>query len=246
MTDDDPYKPPDSRVRDVSTRLEPLKVIGAAVMHVSANWRVYLQALLLPAAVMLAVSIAISMSGEPTTSWLILIPAMLATHTVFAVMTIRLTVLGSSVVQGWTNFSWTRRETLFFGRSLLIALIMIPIGLLAAIPVLGIPLAFVLIVWVMSRLSLLLTASALDHETSISTAWELSEKHQLPLVGIATIFPVIMALPAIAFSFAPAVLTPIGDVIGVVTTAFTQAAVGLAYREILRLDNVTPIPTDDA
>jgi hypothetical protein len=139
--------------------------------------------------------------------------------TVFAIACHRSILLGDHAVPSFGFSGWTRRETYFFGWSVLIGsisgimlalagiLTMIPLAFLTvifrdlfAIPwaetvwkgltqVLALLCAGCILAYTLARLSLLFPATAVDRQPTLKWAWSESEKHALRLAFLVGVVP---------------------------------------------------------
>ena len=151
-------------------------------------------------------------------------------------------LIGATAVGSWFSFDWSRRESLFLLRVLACAFLTgIPAAFALSIPNVGIPIAILLAIILITRLSLIFPATAMNHQTSISQAWQMSRRHQIPLFGIVVLFPLIFVLlPAWLLSQLP-YATILSSLLSMVGTIFTLAAVSLAYREVIRIDKIQSV-----
>lgn len=158
-----------------------------------------------------------------------------ATHTIFAITTHRTILLGPKSVPEWGLRKWTKRETFFAIHFLLVVLCTIPAAVLQLVPLAGIILAPLVALWITSRISLVFPAIAVDQGLTIPKSWNLSKKHQFPLLICAAAFPLLFAIPIFLLSH-----LPYGSVFvsffATLLTVFTFASMSLAYREIYRIE----------
>jgi hypothetical protein len=222
----------------VAARLNAGKVIAGAAVVVFERWRTFCRALLLPFAALIVLGIiesALGGKGAAALVWLLKVPI----YAVFAIVTHRIVLLGQDSVPAWGIGRWTRRETLFALHMLGMVLCIIPAlvlgaGLGALSVWVGLFVAFAGSIWVFSRLSLVFPALAVDKGVSFGLSWDLTERHQWPMVVVCVVYPMLLGIPAIALSRLPNVVVAIPEILDTLLTVFTVAALSLAYREIHR------------
>ena len=242
MNADEPTnQPPNPMAKN--DQLQARKVIAGAIMYVISQRNLFLKTLLVPGCVLIGIAVLTdTLATQQSPLLLVLFTANLLVQTIFAVISHRLTLIGSTAVGSWFSFDWSRRESLFLLRVLACAFLTgIPAAFALSIPNVGIPIAILLAIILITRLSLIFPATAMNHQTSISQAWQMSRRHQIPLFGIVVLFPLIFVLlPAWLLSQLP-YATILSSLLSMVGTIFTLAAVSLAYREVIRIDKIQSV-----
>jgi hypothetical protein len=153
-------------------------------------------------------------------------------HTIFAVTTHRITLLGPQSVSRWGIFSWSRRETSFFLHLFGLGFMMVPLAVLAIIPVVGWTIAFGAMFWLAGRLSLVFPAIAVDHEITFKKSWQMTDRHQALMLFVVIVFPLLLSAPAILLAtWIPAAFL-VTSVLTSLSTVFTVATLSAAYRFI--------------
>ena len=153
-------------------------------------------------------------------------------HTIFAVTTHRITLLGPQSVTRWGMFAWGRRESRFVLHLFGLGLMMIPMVLFAVVPYVGWAFAFGGMFWLAGRLSLVFPAIAVDHETTFRKSWEMTDRHQSLMLFVVIVFPLLLSAPAMLLAtFVPAAFL-VTSVLTSLSTVFTVATLSAAYRFI--------------
>ncbi len=154
-------------------------------------------------------------------------------QTVFAVTTHRIILLGPEAVPEWGILRWTKRETFFALHVVALVVIALALWTLANIPAAGWLLAFVLILWVVGRLSLVFPAIAIDQGVSFNYAWTLTRHHQLLMVLVVVVFPLFLLVPFYLVSMIPYTFV-ISSFLLILSNVFTVAALSVAYKLIYK------------
>ena len=234
MSIDNPYEPPEASLVLPNYKLDPKKIIAGALVFVFEKKLILGKALAIPFVLYLIIDLASGWNVSAIGTLLLAI-GNLVVQSVFAITTHRVMLLGDGSVPKWGLHSWTKRETYFLIHVIGLALLAGLTALFGLIPLIGGLVALVLIVWITSRLSLVFPAIAIDQGVSFSLAWRLSKKHQLPLIVVVCVFPVVLGIPTILISTF-ALSTMVASLLGTLTTVFTIAALSICYREIHRFE----------
>ena len=222
-------------------RVEPLKVIAGAVVFVVERRARFAKALVVPLVLYCALDFAYLLRPGSIGQTLVQVAALFV-QTVIAITTHRLLLLGDDAIPQWGMVRWGKREAYFFLYVFLVGFCAIPAALFAFIPVVGPVLTIVTAAWVLSRLSLVFPAIAVDEGVGLFLAWELTERHQLLMVTVVVLFPLALSLPALLFLLLPLPWSVL--LISVLTafvTVFSIAALSIAYREIRRVEYAVPL-----
>ncbi len=165
---------------------------------------------------------------------------MLAAHTMFAVSTHRVVLLGPGSVPELTWPVWSMRELRFAGYILLITLtFVLPLMLGVSIAMLGdTPILFVIVVpiallwcWVFVRFALVFPGTALEHQITLRRSWEATQPYQFTLLAVLIAYPFIFSILEWAFSHIP-LLGYATFILATCTNVLTIAALSVAYRQI--------------
>lgn len=218
----------------MSGQLAPAKILAGALVSVVERRVPLLRALLLPGIVYLAFEwLRVNAGSEGVAA--VAMVLQLAAHTVFAVTTHRILLLGDQSVPAWGLQVWGRRETLFLLQVLLVSFCMVPLLLFSALPGIGVLLAIAAGLWVVARLSLVFPAAAIDQPLTIPQAWQMSEPHQVPLLLTVSVFPALLGI-AVALVSTAISLPFVASLLGLLLTIFTITALSLSYSEVRRLE----------
>ncbi|WP_018918985.1 hypothetical protein [Vreelandella zhanjiangensis] len=142
------------------------------------------------------------------------------------------TVLREQAIRfGW-GFFWGRRETRFFLHILGLYALLIPVSLLAFVPVGGPWLMMLAAGYFYSRFALVLPGIALDQKITFKLAWQLSRQHQI------SAFVLLALLPSIGWSIVELLLGelylfPLRVVVNFFISIFSAIAMAILYREIV-------------
>ncbi len=224
--------------------LDVTKVVAGSLAFLIAERGALLRVLALPLTVLLVLAAgaappAADAAGTPTEEApfpLVVLVIALAAQTVFATTVHRVALLGASSVPRW-GLRWGWRETLFVLHAVAIGCVLAPIALIAAgVGPAGLPIAAALAAWIVSRLSLVFPAIAMDERVSFSDAWVLSRGYQLELMLLVVAIPFVLIAPTLAF---PQNATGrIGaQLIGALASIIALTSLSILYREIRRSPN---------
>jgi len=197
-------------------------------------------ALVIPFILLVALN-ASQLAQLPVNVRLVLSLVGIVVHTIFAVTTHRITLLGPQSVTRWGMFAWSRRESSFVLHLFGLGLMMIPlvlfavvpyVVLFAVVPYVGWVIAFGGMFWLAGRLSLVFPAIAVDHEISFRKSWEMTDRHQSLMLFVVIVFPLLLSAPAMLLAtFVPAAFL-VTSVLTSLSTVFTVATLSAAYRLI--------------
>ena len=215
-------------------KLLPAKILAGALVSVVERRQALARALLIPALGYLGFEWLRLNASSDAIKGLAMILQLMA-HTVFAVTTHRILLLGDQSVPSWGLQSWTRRETLFLLQVLLVSFCLVPLLLLAALPGIGILLAIGAGLLVVSRLSLVFPAAAVEQPLTIPEAWALSAPHQFPLLLMVSVVPALLGM-LVSFGSTLVPVPFVASLLGLLLTVFTITMLSLSYSEVRRLE----------
>ena len=207
-----------------------------AIAVVTERARTLAKALVIPTVVYLLLANVATTAQEPSLLSFIVALITILLHTVIAVTTHRIVILGPEAMGEWGLNRWTMRETRF---AMFLMIMGIAVGFillfgLAAQPyslAIAIPGALLFITF----FSLVFPAAAIDETIDITAAWRLAKGHLLPLFLCVCIFPMLLTIPLVLIQMIPGVsfISPIFDV---AINVLTIAALSIIYTEIRRLE----------
>ena len=113
----------------------------------------------------------------------------------------------------------------------MLVVIMLPLLL---IPQIGGFIALPVVAWLVARFSLIFPAIAVDDNGSFSKAWELSRDHQLLMVLVVVVIPVIFYLPAMLIAQIP-YTSVIVSLLSTLALVLTIAILSVAYKYISKM-----------
>ena len=129
-------------------------------------------------------------------SWYILVGILEGlAYTLLAINIHRILLIGEHSVPAWGEVLPTWRVFRFIGYSVLVTLAVVPVAFAALIPVIGIPISIFGMFYILSRLSLIFPAIVTDQNLNLSGAWKASENHQMLMLFVVAIFPLVLAIP---------------------------------------------------
>jgi hypothetical protein len=210
--------------------MEFRKVVAGALVYVNQYRHVLLKALAIPFVIFLLIDAAKLLDIHPALEWL-LAALGIGIQAIFAITTHRVVLLGPGSVSTWGITSWSKRETFFVLHVIGLGLLMIPIALVGFIPVFGALVALVLICWITGRLSLVFPGIAVDKGVSFKLSWEMTENHQMLMILVVILFPMLLAIPAIILNFIPYTFL-LSSFISTFVIVFQVAALSMAYQVI--------------
>ena len=215
--------------------IEIKKIFFGAVGYLMAYKNTLTKVLLIPFMLYLVLDIAEHYQTGANTmsvSVILLTLAGMLVQTVIAVSTHRIILLGPDTVTTLGAFNWSMRETRFamygFFLGIIMVFVMFPLLL---IPQIGGWLAVPVVCWVIGRLSLVFPAIAIDEESSFSNAWDLSRNHQILMIVVVIVFPVLLFLPSQLFLRVPYGFV-ISSILSTLAVVFTVAALSVAYKYV--------------
>jgi len=178
-------------------------------------------------------------------------------YTLFAVSCHRLTLLRPGAVPAYGQISWTWRETRFFGWSTAVAVIalapLLPlwaiVGALFATMIIDVASAsesvarfmwlwYVSLIpfyYLVSRMSLVLPATAIDQRPTLTWAWKASRAEQGPMFVLVGLLPLVFsALGMLQRDGASIYEAFLIRLVGLVLLAFEVVTLSLVYRHLMR------------
>jgi hypothetical protein len=152
-------------------------------------------------------------------------------YTQIAVVTHRMILLGPNSVPNWGIYVPTKRELHFFTTSFILGLMMIPITFLNIIPSGGSILFTIVSSYLISRFSLVFPSIAVDNAWSFSDSWSVTKDHQILMLTVILIFPIVISIPEILLSELP-YTSILVTFISLITLIITIAALSVAFKVI--------------
>jgi len=167
-----------------------------------------------------------------------------------AISTHRILILQHSNIPTWGLFKFTKREWSFFKYGLLLGLIFIPIMLISSIfgiiigkiaTVVSIAIGLFIISIIVSRISLVFPAIAIDKKISFSNSWEYSKSFKLLVYINIIVFPILFSLAfgfvygfviGLLAKFVHSELSVLTVVLNMFITVFTVGSVSATYKYI--------------
>lgn len=213
--------------------INPRRVIVGALASVLAELPTLGKALLGPGIIYLALHFL--PTDEITFGIAILLAvSSLVLHTVFAITTHRIVMLGPDSVPQWGLRSWSRRETRFAGYVLaLVMLLAVLIAIAMGTQPVGPIIVMVVAIVGGCSLSLIFPAIALGEAFTLGDAWRMAQGHISSLILCIWLFPFLLAILTVLVAQIP-YARPLAALMELVTTILTIATLSVAFSEIRR------------
>lgn len=215
------------------TSIDPWKVIVGALASVLAELPVLVKALTIPGIIFLVLKFLPIQEITQATA-ILLVVASLFLHTVFAITTHRIVMLGSDSIPEWGLKSWSMRETRFLGYLLLfILMISVLVAFAIVTPPIGPMIVLVVAVVGGCTLTLVFPAIALEEEFTLGDAWRMAQGHIGALIVCIGLFSFLMSM----FTFGVAMIpyaSPLAAIFELSTNVLTIAVLSIAFGEIRR------------
>lgn len=188
------------------------------------------KALAWPFVVYLLLEVLVQWSQSNTT---VVVAGLMAfmVQTLFAVTTHRVVMMGGGAVPEWGLRGWTMRETNFVLYGFILGLMLLPLGLLMIVPYVGPLLMIMSMAYVVGRLSLVFPAIATDQPITFTDSWRMTESHQLLMVLVVVVIPLVLALPVVFMTTTPLART-VASILMLPVTVVVVAALSIAYQVI--------------
>lgn len=152
-------------------------------------------------------------------------------YTQIAVVTHRIILLGPNSVPNWGVYIPTTRELNFFVKSFIMGLLMIPVSILNIFPDVGPYLFTIVSCYLFSRLSLVFPSIAVDSPWSFSDSWVITKDHQILMLVVILIFPLVITIPELLLSELP-YTSLLVTFISLITLVIMVAALSVAFKVI--------------
>lgn len=195
----------------------------------------FLKALVLPILLIVVVDVVVINSNIPTLYFiegLIELPF----YAVIAINTHRILLLGPDSVPKWGIAIPTKRELAFLGYMLFPVLLFIPLALLLLIPFVGATIGVILMMYLLSRISLIYPATAIDAGWTLSRAWNETKNIQIVMILIVCIYPAFVGIPEYfiaSFDYSMYLLS----LVSAVSIVFIVSALSVTYKHVERNQN---------
>jgi hypothetical protein len=153
----------------------------------------------------------------------------LLAYSVLAINTHRILLLGAGSVPKWGIAKPTKRELKFVLQIILFGLMLIPIGLLLLVPEFGVWLMYLVSSYFLARFSLVLPAIATDNPWTFGMAWDATAGHQLLVIAVVGLLPVIIGGAEYLLSRAP-YSDFVVVIVSTFTTVYVVAALSISFE----------------
>lgn len=242
-----------------------LKILVGVFFVIKERKSALFTAALIPIIGLLVLNTLEEILGKVGNSWLVWLLNFLLyafIYTSFAVAVHRIILLGINSVPKWGQFKWSWREISFllhFAGLTFFGIVLVQIlfrGFAFVISELKFsepPLAiftllyYAALMYITGRVSLVFPANSIDHRLSFIGSWRLTREHQLFMVLVVALVPIIyslaIAVPCLPFLILDQdwVLKIIGPIFGIYLLMVTVASLSLAYLEIQGKDMINNV-----
>lgn len=188
------------------------------------------KALFIPTVAILLLS-AIPIQELGATQLLALIVSHLVIYVLMAITTHRVILLGPSSVPVFGINIPRKRELLFALYLIGAGIIVLPFSLLVKIPDIGRYIAMAASFYVLSRLSLVFPAIAIDQRRSFYDSWKATHSHQVLMIAVGIIFPSVISIPRELLDKIP-YISVLVNLLSIVTMVLVIAALSVAFQVI--------------
>ena len=165
--------------------------IGAQYVLVK-HWQALLTSGLLPIVLLVGVGF-IEADALALNQMLLLGSTVFLAQALLMCVTHRLIVLGPNRLRPWYGLVGLRELRFVSIHFLLLAVCLLPVLILGAIPVIGLPLGLTVGGFLFARFSIILPAIATDQPMHLHEAWRLSKSHYIVLIAITLVIPLLLA-----------------------------------------------------
>ena len=212
------------------------KVLAGAIFSLSQQRLVLVRALLLPVFAYLLLGLVSYLELDIMLQALVGLLGMVV-EVLIAVTTHRIVLLGAGSVPPWGIFFPSAREWWFLLYLLGLSVLMGVVGMLVTIPVIGVVLWLVAALYLLSRLSLVFPAIAVDQRISFAASWRRTQHHQKLMLLVVVIVPVLAGTLSYLVGLVPYAYV-LGLVLWPVALVFTVAMLSMAYLLITQSEGV--------
>ena len=215
------------------TPISPKKVIVGALASVLAELPVLVKALAIPGVIFIALKF-FPVTDITQAGAIVFGIVSLLLHTVFAITTHRIVMLGPDSMPEWGLRSWSKRETRFLGYLLIFVLM---ISVLVAFSIVTQPIgpmiAMVAAIIGGCTLTLIFPAVAIEEEFTLGDAWRMAQGHIGSLIVCVGLFTFLLGILTILVSSIPYAM-PLAAILELGTNVLTIAVLSVAFGEIKR------------
>lgn len=219
--------------------MEFKKVVVAALAQLNNHRQVLLKALAIPFFAYLTIDLVSLPHNHPGLGWFLYVSGT-AIQVILAITIHRVVLLGPGSVSTWGITSWSKRESFFALH--LIGMLVMPMALSSVIHIIGNSLtlvALVLILWLISRISLVFPGIAVDKGVSFNLSWEMTKNYQMLMFWAVTICPLLLAILHLMLKLIPhtyLLVSFISTLILVIEVAVLSMAYKLISEDVYKKD----------
>ena len=226
------------------------RIIWGAFGYVYVLGTVFIKALLIPIAALIILDIIFAGQSERKSTGA-LVGLSVFIHTIIAITTHRIILLGPNSIPEWGIYIPRKREFYFAIHLIGLGVFMIPVSLTIILLSLFMPTSTTTFVaalviyllafsYIAARFSLVFPAIATDQSLSFSDSWKATRSHQLSMIMVVAIFPIIVSIPEQLLYYLP-YMEIIASLLAAITTILTIAALSVAFQVITEKPATTSI-----
>ena len=208
-----------------------LKVFFGAFNVVLHNKTALFKALLIPFILLVIVDFSTFNFETHIVGSILLLFVNFILHTMIAVTTHRIILLGKESVPEWGRF-FSMRDLRFILYSVGLVILMIPIALISSlVPSAGGLIGMLIIIYLSSRLSLVFPSIAIEENWNFQESWANTKDYQLMMLVTVVVFPIIIGIPEYLLAYLPYSEIPT-TILSILTTIFVVSALSVAFTII--------------
>lgn len=151
--------------------------------------------------------------------------------TLIAITTHKIILEGSDSIPEKGLFTFGERERRFIGYGILVVILILPTIAFAFIPKIGIFIFFILASIIISRLSLIFPAIAIEKEMGLKESWDITSSHKMMMFSAVIVFPAVIGFAEYLIGLIP-VLWIVAEFLSLLTSVLVVATLSVAYKII--------------
>ena len=153
-------------------------------------------------------------------------------YTYIAIITHRVILLGADSVSNWGVYKWTRRETNFSVRIVILGLILLPADFLSFLPTPISLVATIFFLWAAGRLALTFPGIAVDEKMTFNLSWNWTRNYNFLMLIIVGLIPAIFSVASILMAMQLRYFYFFWNLLLTISLIFEITLVSHAYKSI--------------